>query len=225
MSRLLKLEYWILSIALAFVWVRAGQYFFDPYRLPRNFATPDGQPSALDVGLYVMLVVSLLFPLFMMTLGWIVIGLNQLKGRTRPQQLPDPATTKVAFITTFVPGSEPLDMLSRTLKSIQAVEYPHDTWVLDEGNDPDVQLLCEILGVKHFSRKGIVRYNQVGSPFTPKSKGGNHNAWYDTHGKHYDIVAQIDTDFIPRKDFPRRPCRTSRTPRLHSWARRRCTVT
>ncbi len=34
-----------------------------------------------------------------------------------------------------------------------------------------------------------------------RTKGGNHNAWYDSHSNEYDIVAQMDTDFIPRRDF------------------------
>jgi cellulose synthase (UDP-forming) len=82
-----------------------------------------------------------------------------------------------------------------------AVTYEHDTWVLDEGNDPDVKKLCQELGVKHFTRKDIEHYNTDDGKFKARTKGGNHNSWYDSIGHTYDFVAQIDTDFVPRKDF------------------------
>ena len=28
-------------------------------------------------------------------------------------------------------------------------DYPHDTWLLDEGNSPQVRAMCDLLGVKH----------------------------------------------------------------------------
>ena len=73
--------------------------------------------------------------------------------------------------------------------------------MLDEGDDDDVELLCRELGVRYFSRRPVNRYNQLDGRFAGRTKGGNHNAWYDAHGRHYDIVAQIDTDFVPRRDF------------------------
>jgi hypothetical protein len=60
-----------------------------------------------------------------------------------------------------------------------AARYPHDTWVLDEGDSAEVQRLCEEIGVWHFSRKGRPPYNTVEGPFKVMTKGGNHNAWYD----------------------------------------------
>jgi cellulose synthase/poly-beta-1,6-N-acetylglucosamine synthase-like glycosyltransferase len=95
-----------------------------------------------------------------------------------------------------------------------AVEYPHDTWVLDEGGVDEVRLLCEELGVRYFSRSGVRRYNLVAGPFTAKTKGGNHNAWYDSFADEYDVVAQIDTDFVPRSDFLTRTLGHFRDPRV-----------
>ena len=97
--------------------------------------------------------------------------------------------------------SEGLDLLTKTLPAILAVEYAHDTWLLDEGNDPGARALAEQLGVNYFTRKDVREYNLVAGPYTRKTKGGNHNAWYDSHGHTYDVVAQIDTDFPPRRDF------------------------
>ena len=92
-------------------------------------------------------------------------------------------------------------MLEGTLRAMLAAEYPHDTWVLDEGDDPAVRSLCDALGVNHFSRHGIQKYHQDSGIFLTKSKAGNHNAWYSEQAAGYDIVAQIDSDFIVRPDF------------------------
>lgn len=195
-------SYWIISGFLALAWGSFLVYWLNFERRPSNFSA-DGTPNVFDIALFVGLSLVLLMPIFMLTLGWMVTGLLQRKVEALiPTTLPDPVSTRVAFITTYVPGSEPIGMLSQTLQAIKAVDYPHDTWVLDEGDNPDVRALCEQLGVNHFTRKGIARYNELGSPFSPKSKGGNHNAWYDAYGaRDYDIVAQIDTDFVPRPDF------------------------
>lgn len=117
------------------------------------------------------------------------------------RQPPAPVSgLKVAIITTYVPGSEPIDMLRNTLVSMLNADYPHDVWVLDEGADIEAQLLCQELGVMYFTRHGIERYNTRHGRFARKTKGGNHNAWYDAHGYEYDIVAQFDTDFEVKKD-------------------------
>lgn len=125
-----------------------------------------------------------------------------LLGKIRPYTYKAPQKgLKVAFITTFVPGKEPLSMLRRSLQAMTEAHYEHDTWVLDEGGDAEAARICEELGVKYFSRKGIKKYNTNGGKFAAKTKGGNHNAWYDAHGHTYDIVAQVDTDFIVKKNF------------------------
>lgn len=194
--------YWFISGLLALTCTGFLVYWLHFNRRPANFAD-DGLPNVFDIALFLGLSFVLLMPVTMLTLGWIVTGLQmRATPTTTPTELPDPATTRVAFITTYVPGSEPIDMLSRTLCALRDVDYPHDTWVLDEGDDDEVKGLCEIIGVRYFTRKGIQRYNELGSKFSPKSKGGNHNAWYDAYGStDYDIVAQMDTDFIPRHDF------------------------
>jgi hypothetical protein len=61
-------------------------------------------------------------------------------------------------------------------------------------------LSCAKYGVKHFSRFGQDEYYTPEGKFT-KTKGGNHNSWYEVYGNEYDIVAQIDTDFVPKPTF------------------------
>jgi hypothetical protein len=108
---------------------------------------------------------------------------------------------RVALLTAFVPGKEPLDILERTLNAMVRVRYPHDTWVLDEGDDPKVRSLCRRLGVRHYTRKGKPEFNTAAGIFRTKTKGGNYNSWFAQYSYEYDIVAQHDVDFVPSKDY------------------------
>lgn len=108
---------------------------------------------------------------------------------------------RVAYLTAFVPGSEPYNILEDTLKAMVAVTYPHDTWLLDEGNDDEAKRICAQYGVHHYSRKGIDKFNATSGKFIKKTKGGNYNSWLHHYDQKYDIVAQHDVDFIPQKNF------------------------
>ncbi len=108
---------------------------------------------------------------------------------------------RVAYVTAFVPSAEPYHILEKTLKAMVEVEYPHDTWVLDEGNDSEVMELCKKYGAFHYSRKDNEKFNTIEGKFAKKTKGGNYNSWLHHYDRSYDIVAQHDVDFIPTKDF------------------------
>ncbi len=111
--------------------------------------------------------------------------------------------TRVAFLTSFVPGKEPLEMVTKTLEA--AVKIRHrglmHVWLLDEGDDPEVKAVCERLGVRHFSRKGVAKWNQAKGPHRARTKHGNYNAWLDAHGDHYDFFASVDTDHVPLPNY------------------------
>ncbi|MFE0347971.1 glycosyltransferase family 2 protein [Streptomyces griseoluteus] len=113
------------------------------------------------------------------------------------------AGTRVAFLTSFVPGKEPLEMVTRTLEA--AVRLRHrgllHVWLLDEGDDPAVKEVCARLGVRHFSRKGVAKWNQPSGPHRAKTKHGNYNAWLDAHGDAYDFFASVDTDHVPLPNY------------------------
>jgi cellulose synthase (UDP-forming) len=83
-----------------------------------------------------------------------------------------------------------------------AMRIPHDTWVLDEGNDPAVKAMCERLGAKHFSRKEQLEYQTDHGVFERKTKHGNYNAWLDAEGyERYDVIVGFDPDHVPYADF------------------------
>jgi cellulose synthase (UDP-forming) len=176
------------------VLARFGYFWFDAARLPRDFGR---HIDAGDIALFAALTFVVWHRVLIDLSAWLICR------RVDPLRSdPPPARGfRVAFITTFVPGSESLDMLRETLVTMLAADYPHDTWVLDEGNDKAAVALCRELGVQHFSRKGRGKLNRDRGRFMMKTKGGNHNAWYAWYGKRYDIVAQVDSDFKVRRDF------------------------
>jgi cellulose synthase (UDP-forming) len=182
----------IAGLALVGLFVFAA-WWFNPLHIPNNFA---GIGRVADLGLFIIVSYVIWHPLLMTVFSWAVTSNIKKVTKQRPQE-----GLRVAFITNFVPGSESIDLLKTTLPAMVAVNYEHDTWLLDEGDHPEAKRLCKKYGVKYFTRFGQPNYNTVEGKFARKTKGGNHNAWYDSHGNHYDIVAQIDTDFVPKKNF------------------------
>ncbi len=167
-------------------------WWFTPQHIPKNFI---GMGSILDILLFIGVSYVIWHPILMEVLMWAIS--SHIKDIR--QQNPAPGL-KVAFITTIVPANESLELLHKCLPAMVNVSYPHDTWLLDEGNSPQVQQICEQYGVRHFSRRDMLEYNTEHGKFT-KTKGGNHNSWYDVYGNDYDIVAQVDTDFVPKRNF------------------------
>jgi cellulose synthase (UDP-forming) len=109
---------------------------------------------------------------------------------------------KVGVATTFVPGAESIDMLQTTVRALVALDYPHDTWVLDEANDARVASLCAELGAFHFSRKTFPHYQTEDGTFQARSKHGNYNAWLHEVGfERYEIIASFDPDHVPEPSF------------------------
>ena len=136
----------------------------------------------------------------------IPVALFACRARDPIPLLPNGQLPRVALLTTVVPGKEPIEMVRHTLLAMLAVRYPgvKDVWLLDEGNHPDFRALCEELGVRHFSRKGIAELNQEGEAHTPyraKTKAGNHNAWRSRYENEYDLVGQSDPDHVPKPWF------------------------
>ncbi len=120
----------------------------------------------------------------------------------RPRPMAARAGWKVGVATTFVPGAEPLEMLEETVRALIALDYPHDTWVLDEGEDDRVKRLCRDLGASYFSRKHMPRYQSRDGAFQSRSKHGNYNAWLHEIGfARYEIITAFDPDHVPEPAF------------------------
>ncbi|MEW6297490.1 MAG: glycosyltransferase [Thermodesulfobacteriota bacterium] len=120
----------------------------------------------------------------------------------KPGPVAAPPGLRVAVVTTFVPDAEPLAMLAHTVRALVSLDYPHDTWVLDEGDDERVKTMCQTLGAHHFSRKHLPQYQTEQGVFQSHSKHGNYNAWlYEIGFERYEIVSAFDPDHVPQKDF------------------------
>ncbi|MFC7218467.1 glycosyltransferase family 2 protein [Streptomyces polyrhachis] len=169
---------------------------------PQHWTRRDGAASPLLLKLdLVMLAAIALIELFR-TINVLSNAHATLVARDPVPVIPEPGT-RVAFITTYVPGKEPLDMVTRTLEA--AVDIRHrgllHVWLLDEGDDPDVKRVCRRLGVRHFTRKDIPEWNRPTGPHRARTKHGNYNAWLQAHGGDYDFFASVDTDHIPLPNY------------------------
>jgi cellulose synthase/poly-beta-1,6-N-acetylglucosamine synthase-like glycosyltransferase len=126
-------------------------------------------------------------------------GLPEMR---RPSRLDAPDGLRVGVATTFVPGAESLEMLEETVSALVAMDYPHETWVLDEGDDEAVRSMCARLGVRHFTRRHSAAYNTDRGRFARATKYGNYNAWLTEVGLDaYDVVVAFDPDHVPVPAF------------------------
>ena len=76
----------------------------------------------------------------------------RLSVRTSP-----PAPVGVT-VDVFIPSyNEPVDMLRRTLLAAQRMDYPHQTWLLDDGNRPQARALAEELGCRYLALAKPIR--------------------------------------------------------------------
>jgi cellulose synthase (UDP-forming) len=124
-----------------------------------------------------------------------------MKAKNPPRRIA-PKNKKVAVISLCVPSKESIDIVEKQLKAMSEITYPHDSWILDEGNSKQIKILAKKYGVKHFSRKGIEKYNQSIPPFQQKTKAGNVNAWLDrVKRRKYEFFVQFDIDHLAKPNY------------------------
>jgi cellulose synthase/poly-beta-1,6-N-acetylglucosamine synthase-like glycosyltransferase len=163
-----------------------------------------GEDPVLGIGALVMLCSIYAIEWFRLV-NVSTIGLATALARDPVPMRAEPGS-RVAFLTTIVPGKEPLEMVRRTLEAALRVRHEgmFDVWLLDEGNDLAVREMCAELGVHHFSRRGVQRWNEPRGAFKAKTKHGNYNSWLEEHGSAYDFWLSVDTDHMPLPSFAER---------------------
>jgi cellulose synthase (UDP-forming) len=120
----------------------------------------------------------------------------------RPRRIPVDHDLRVAVVTTFVPGAESAEMIEASLQAMIAIDYPHDTWLLDEGGDATIEEMCQRLDVRHFTRKHRAEYHGPDGKFRSGSKHGNYNAWlYEIGFREYDYLIAFDPDHMPAPSY------------------------
>ena len=133
--------------------------------------------------LYGLLTFALLFKLYRSLYEW--YHYYNLRIPEKPET--DKIYT-VDVLTTFCAG-EPYDMITNTLTAIKAIEYPHETYLCDEANDPFLKQFCEENGIHHVTRS--VKKN---------AKAGNINNALE-HFCKGELVVIMDPDHVPRPEF------------------------
>lgn len=118
--------------------------------------------------------------------GFFLLFATTLWSRVRRTAAPaPPGLTVDVYIPTY---NEPANVLRPTIAASIAMDYPHKTYVLDDGRRDEVRALCEELGVEYLTR-----------PDNTGAKAGNINAALtQTSG---EFVAIFDADHVPFRNF------------------------
>ncbi len=88
---------------------------------------------------------------------------------------------------TAMPG-EPYDMFEKSLEAISKIRYPHESYLLDGGNDPKLRQLCSRLGINHLDCTNI-----------EGAKAGKINHAMKVSKGEFILV--LDPDHLPEPDF------------------------
>jgi cellulose synthase (UDP-forming) len=92
-------------------------------------------------------------------------------------------------VDVFIPSyNEDVEMVRRTALAAQAMDYPHETWILDDGNREAMREMAASLGLRYLARTD-----------NRHAKAGNLN-----HALPYssaELIATFDADHAPRRDF------------------------
>ncbi len=105
---------------------------------------------------------------------------------TDPQSLPAPRDLSVdVFIPTY---NESLDLVRHTVAAACRIDYPHVTWLLDDGDRPELRALAQQFGCRYLARTN-----------NEHAKAGNlNNALCHADG---EFVAIFDADHVPGRSF------------------------
>ena len=176
------------ALLTAFLFVSIAFFAWYWLRLPDNGAHPV---------MFAIASIGVAYLIAVWTAPWL-----SLARMSRPVPMLARPGLRVAVVTTFVPGEESLELLEHSLAALVALEYPHDTWVLDEGDGPAVRALCARMGARYFSRRGRPEYETESGRFAARTKFGNLNAWLaETESDDCDVLASFDPDHIPERCY------------------------
>lgn len=100
--------------------------------------------------------------------------------------VPAPAGLSVdVFVTTL---DEPIEVVRRTLLAARGIKYPHQTWLLDDGQRPDMRAMALELGCHYLARTD-----------NTDAKAGNLN--HALAHSNAEFIAVFDADHAPAPAF------------------------
>ena len=82
-------------------------------------------------------------------LGLLIIHFSWSYNHRTPQTPPNGLSVDI-FVPTY---REPTAIIRRTLMAAKAIDYPHNTFVLDDGKRPEIKALADELGITYVSRE------------------------------------------------------------------------
>lgn len=103
----------------------------------------------------------------------------------RSAPLPAQGLKVDVFIPTY---NEDVEMVRRTALAARLMDYPHETWILDDGNREAMRAMAESLGLRYLAR----------TQNTDAKAGNLNNALAHSTA---DLIATFDADHAPRRDF------------------------
>lgn len=117
------------------------------------------------------------------------LGAWKLRERHDAPPLKHDVTVDV-LVTTY---NEPLDLVMETARAAKAIRYPHETWILDDGDRAELRALAEAEGI------GVVTRSEAWRNRPRHAKAGNlNNALMVTEG---EFLLILDADQVPSPDI------------------------
>lgn len=130
-------------------------------------------------------------------------GAWRLRERGEPPTKPSSDVTVDVFITTY---NEPVEMVVRTARAAQAITHPHTTWILDDGNRPEMRAAADSLGI------GVITRGADWIDRPRHAKAGNlNNALLATQG---EFLLILDADQVPEPGILDRTLGYFKDPRM-----------
>lgn len=122
----------------------------------------------------------------------LLFGMTMWKRlRRNPAPPPPEGATVDVFITTY---NEPIEMVLETAEAAQRIRYPHSTWILDDGDRPELAEQARARGIGYITRSASWTKDK------PRhAKAGNlNNALFETDGEY---ILVLDADQVPEPDI------------------------
>jgi len=156
-----------------------GSFVFNPH-------------NAENIILYLIQVVCDGIAMSVMLALWVTILMDAITNVHHHvlKPLSSKAGTKdVKSVDILLPvAGEPLEVLEKTFRAVQVMEYPHVTYVLDDSSSPAIQKLAKYHDFHYITREGNTH-----------AKAGNlNNGLAQCQGEFFAI---FDADQVPHHDF------------------------
>lgn len=108
------------------------------------------------------------------------------KSREREGPTSAPEGTVDVLITTY---NEPIELVVKTAHAAKRISYPHKTWILDDGDRPEMAAAAREIGIGYITR------SQDWKNKPRHAKAGNlNNALFQTDG---EFLLILDADQVP----------------------------